>query len=138
MIGVFCVLLFFGIFVLPKLIQSHTATPEQQVDHVKINMKTLQSMVEIYSHHWNQKYPQNVDELSKDAHDRQYWKGMTNPLRGGTLKGYSYTDDADLIIMPGVVTYTLEIRSQHYFIYGYDAQGSRMIEGNKTVVLSNQ
>jgi hypothetical protein len=49
---------------------------------IKENMNVIQALSETYAVDWDDKYPEKIEELEKEAKSKDYWKDIKNPFTG--------------------------------------------------------
>ncbi|MFN8576685.1 MAG: DUF3352 domain-containing protein [Candidatus Sericytochromatia bacterium] len=127
-----------------------------KVSSVKTNMHILQTTVETYGVDWTGLYPNNIEELKKEAEKHKYWKELKNPItektelgKGGSLINYSsyINHKANLSTLKGMVIYqpskcqmnkaTKKTLCEGYKIYGTDEKGMIIKEKGQDFYLSN-
>jgi hypothetical protein len=136
------------------------AQTRAKVSSVKANMHTIQTLVETHAVDWTGLYPNNIEDLKKEAQKPSvsgaYWKDLKNPMtektglgKGGSIINYSsyISHKADLSTLKGMVIYqplkckvnksSKKTLCESYKIYGTDEKGLKIKDKGKDFYLTN-
>lgn len=122
------------------------AQDRAKMSSVKANMHTFQTLLETYAVDYGGVYPENVEELYKEASSPSedyapYWKDFNNPYTSETGEGQSYDDYSamkDGKGRPGMVYYqVIDEDKTRYKIWGTDKDGNLLKDKGEPFVLSN-
>ena len=147
LIEVMIVVVILGIIVAIAIPNFLAAQERAKVANVKVNMKTMQLMVETYSTDNRGSYAVNITDLRSEAIAKNYWKELKNPLTSQMGLGNAYADQTTGInattgvgtIGIGVLGYNpvLPNPTKYYIYGGSQVINKALLEKNITFYLSN-
>lgn len=131
-----------NIIVIPSFKEFTTNNNEKKlITSLKKNMYSFQVMLETYSVDWAGTYPSTVNNLIKEAKNRNYYKNEKNPFNSNLSTWINYKEYTNKKFPQMTVIYNpikdLSKDITKYEIFASDKNGNILKENNKIYVMTN-
>ena len=147
LIELMTVVVILGILVAIAVPNYLAAQERAKVANVKVNMKTMQLVIETYGTDYRGAYPVNITDLRTEGIAKSYWREFKNPLTGLMGMNNAYADQTATIngttgvgtIAVGVVGFnpTLPNPTKYYIYGGSKVANTAIVEKNSAFYFSN-